>query len=218
MPSTRTLRVRPAQAPTPPNINRSTVPKGPRRRPQSIAPLPLPPATVPVAQLLARVFPDADDETRKVALSNMIQSEGSRKAGLALLQDVYNKLNTYPVEGAKLPPASVALRTIDIGPHAIFYHRTYPAEVQADHPFLWSFYIGRAGQGRGSIITDWSKQNVVFSIQSGREMWENISTLVVLPRATIRVSYLDSSGGITQEELVFPADPRETPIASHQLG
>jgi hypothetical protein len=107
MPSTRTLRVRPAQAPAPPNINRSTVPKGPRRRPQvslsqiaagptthlhalpqSIAPLPLPPATVPVAQLLARVFPDADDETRKVALSNMIRSEGSRKASLALLQDV----------------------------------------------------------------------------------------------------------------------------------
>ncbi|KAJ7820445.1 hypothetical protein B0H14DRAFT_2599949 [Mycena olivaceomarginata] len=88
---------------------------------------------------------------------------------------------------------------------------------QAAHPFLWSFYIGHAGKGWGSIIADCAQENVVFSIQSGRGKWQNISTLVVLPRTTIRVSYLDSRGAATQEELVFPSDPREAPITSHYL-
>jgi hypothetical protein len=67
--------------------------------PQPIAPLPLPPATVPAAQLLARLFPDADDEARQASLDNTIRSEGSREAGLALLQRAYNMFNTCPVEG-----------------------------------------------------------------------------------------------------------------------
>ncbi|KAJ7699185.1 hypothetical protein B0H14DRAFT_3035952 [Mycena olivaceomarginata] len=166
--------------------------------PQPIAPLPLPPATVPAAQLLARLFPDADDEARQASLDNTIRSEGSREAGLALLQRAYNMFNTCPVEGASLPPAGVALRNIDIGPHTIFYHPTYPAEMQADRAFTWSFYIGRAGQGRGSIMTDWSQKNIVFRIQIGWGMWEKFSTLL--------------------EELIFPADPCETPVASHQLA
>ncbi|KAJ7809112.1 hypothetical protein B0H14DRAFT_2867633 [Mycena olivaceomarginata] len=225
MSSTRTLRVRPAKAHpsfgsrarTPPKTNRSTVQR-PRARPQPIAPLPLPPATVPAAQLLARLFPDADDEARQASLEDTIRSEGSREAGLALLQRAYNMFNTCPVEGAPLPPAGVALKSINIGLHTIFYHTTYPPEMQADRTFTWSFYIGRAGQGRGSIITDWSQQNIVFRIQIGWGTWEKFSTLLVLPRTTIRVSYPDSSGGIAQEELIFPADPRETPVASHQLA
>ncbi|KAJ7718882.1 hypothetical protein B0H14DRAFT_3010558, partial [Mycena olivaceomarginata] len=183
MSSTRTLRVRPAKAHrsvgsrarAPLKTNRSTVQR-PRARPQPIAPLPLPTATVPAAQLLARLFPDADDEARLASLDDTIRSEGSREAGLALLQRAYDMFNTCPVEGAPLPPAG-------------------------------SFYIGRAGQGRGSIITDWSQQNIVFRIQIGWGTWEKFSTLLVLPRTTIRVSYPDGSGGIAQEELIFPADP-----------
>ncbi|KAJ7903879.1 hypothetical protein B0H13DRAFT_2335081 [Mycena leptocephala] len=159
--------------------------------------------TVPVAQLLARVFPHADFKARNNALRQLVQGEGSKQAALAVLQYAYNNLNLYPVEGAKSPPADVALKSIDIGPHTIFYHRTYPVEVQAAHPFLWSFYIGHAGKGRGSIITDCAQENVVFSIQNGGGKWQNISMLVVLPRTTIRVSYLDSRGAATQEELVL---------------
>ncbi|KAJ6510307.1 hypothetical protein C8R47DRAFT_1208338 [Mycena vitilis] len=36
----------------------------------AVAPLPLPPATVPAAQLLARLFPDADDEARQASLDD----------------------------------------------------------------------------------------------------------------------------------------------------
>ncbi|KAJ7854824.1 hypothetical protein B0H14DRAFT_3865406 [Mycena olivaceomarginata] len=186
-----------------------------KKSPQPFTPQPPPPVTVPVVQLLARVFPHADFKARNDALRQLVQGEGSKQAALAVLQYAYNNLNLYPVEGAKRPPADVALKSIDIGPHTIFYHRTYPVEVQAAHPFLWSFYIGHAGKGRGSIIADCAQENVVFSIQSGRGKWQNISTLVVLPRTTIRVSYLDSRGAATQEELVFPSDPREAPITSH---
>ncbi|KAJ7846802.1 hypothetical protein B0H13DRAFT_2362741 [Mycena leptocephala] len=150
-------------------------------------------------------------------VTQLVQGEGSKQAALAVLQYAYKNLNLYPVEGAKRPPADVALKSIDIGPHTIFYHRNYPVEVQAAHPFLWSFYIGHAGKGRGLIITDCAQENVFFSIQSGRGKWQNISTLVVLPRTTIRVSHLDSRGAATQEELVFPSDPREAPITSHHL-
>ncbi|KAJ7822721.1 hypothetical protein B0H14DRAFT_2827788 [Mycena olivaceomarginata] len=175
MSSKRTLRVRPtkahpsfgSRARAPPETNRSTAQR-PRARPQPIAPLPLPPATVPAAQLLARLFPDADDEARQASLDNTIRSEGSREAGLAYCNVPTICLNTCPVEGASLPPAGVALRSIDIGPHTIFYHPTYPAEMQADRAFTWSF------------------------------------TLAVLEK--------------DGEELIFPADPCETPVASHQLA
>ncbi|KAJ7869505.1 hypothetical protein B0H14DRAFT_2727397, partial [Mycena olivaceomarginata] len=131
-------------------------------------------------------FPDADDETRKVALSNMIRSEGSRKAGLALLQDVYNKLNTYPVEGAKLPRLASLSGPLILARTPFFITRTYPAEVQAgSHHFSGPLYIGRAGQDGVRLSQDWSQQNVVFSIQSGRGMWANISTWVVLQRSMI---------------------------------
>ncbi|KAJ7869262.1 hypothetical protein B0H14DRAFT_2571872 [Mycena olivaceomarginata] len=194
------------------------VPPSPISKKRSpFTPRPPPPVTVPVAQLLARVFPHADFKARNDALRQLVQGEGGKQAALAVLQYAYNSLNLYPVEGAKRPPADVALKSIDIGPHTSFYHRTYPVEMQAAHPFLWSFYIVHAGKRRGTIITDCAQKNVVFSIQSGRGKWQNISTLVVLPRTTIRVSYPDSRGAATQEELVFPSDPREAPITSHHL-
>lgn len=108
---------------------------------QPFTPQPPPPVTLPVAQLLARVFPHADFKARNDALRQLVQGEGRKQAALAVLQYAYNNLNLYPVEGvcipitilrweklmlfqAKHPPADVALKSIDIGPHTIFYHRT----------------------------------------------------------------------------------------------
>ncbi|KAJ7847946.1 hypothetical protein B0H14DRAFT_3674353 [Mycena olivaceomarginata] len=174
MPSTRSLRVRATPAAT--NRRSRTGPKAnpsqtdPYPLPEPVAPLVLPTANIPLEELLAHVFPDVDAQAQEKAFRDMIQSEGSKKAAVALLQSVYNNLNKYPVEGAKLPPTGVALRTINTGPHAIFYHRTYPAEVEADHPFFWSFYVGCAGKGPGSIITDFRSKILSSALRTDGEL------------------------------------------------
>ncbi|KAJ6609549.1 hypothetical protein B0H10DRAFT_2063816 [Mycena sp. CBHHK59/15] len=170
----------------PPKDKRSTGPRrthAPRRSP--IAPLPLPPATVPAAQLLARVMPDANDQARQAFLDDTIRSEGSREAGLALVQRAYDMLNTCPAVGVRYPSASVTARNAD---------------------------------RRDSILTDWSQHGIVFRIRSGWGTWEECPTLVILPCTTIRVSYPDGGSGTAEVQLIFPPDPRETPIASHQLA
>jgi hypothetical protein len=62
-------------------------------------PLVLPSANVPLEELLARVLPDVDAQAREKAFKDMIRSEGSEKAAVALFQSVYNNLIKYPVEG-----------------------------------------------------------------------------------------------------------------------
>ncbi|KAJ7930185.1 hypothetical protein B0H13DRAFT_2309882 [Mycena leptocephala] len=79
-------------------------PRSPKKGPQPFTPRPPPSVTVPVAQLLARVFPHADFKARNDALRQLVQGEGSKQAALAVLQYAYNNLNLYPVEGPNALP------------------------------------------------------------------------------------------------------------------
>ncbi|KAJ7788673.1 hypothetical protein B0H14DRAFT_3503919 [Mycena olivaceomarginata] len=103
MPSTRSLRVRATAASA--NKGPRTGPKAnpsqtdPYPLPHPVVPLVLPSANVPLEELLARVLPDVDAQAREKAFNDMIRSEGSKKAAVALFQSVYNNLIKYPVEG-----------------------------------------------------------------------------------------------------------------------
>ncbi|KAJ7021982.1 hypothetical protein C8F04DRAFT_1194940 [Mycena alexandri] len=173
-----------------------------------------PPATLTVPAVVAAVLPNAKDH--RAIFAETIENEGSYEAAVAYFEDFYKVVNSGVVFGAALPPPDVILSSIDVGRLTVFYHSTFPADLQRGNAFTWNFYIGLRGAGAHSIMSDWSKRGIVVRIPGLARKWEECQVLIVLACTRVRISYPEGTGATTHE-LVFPPDPNEADIPVHYL-
>ncbi|KAJ6469046.1 hypothetical protein C8R47DRAFT_1151032 [Mycena vitilis] len=114
------------------------------------------------------------------------------------------------VFGLEKPPLRAHVTEVSVGPLAIFYHPG-PNHLDLGAPFVWSAYIGLAGQGQRSIIptADWDKHRYHIRVEiMHNSNWEACRMLLVTPLTRARLTYNDLNGQRTTEEIIFPPSPR----------
>ncbi|KAJ7890398.1 hypothetical protein B0H13DRAFT_2666015 [Mycena leptocephala] len=160
---------------------------------------------------------NVDPKEHRTIFEDVIKNEGSYEAAVAYFEDIRQVVESGAVFGASLPPPGHILKSVDIGPLAIFYHSTFPAHLQQGNYFTWNFYIGSIGAGEESIMPDWSKRGIVVRILGLTGRWEECLILTIRASTRVRISYSDDTRGTTTHELVFPPDPSEASIDVHYL-
>ncbi|KAJ7129605.1 hypothetical protein C8R44DRAFT_872851 [Mycena epipterygia] len=125
---------------------------------QQVPPKPLLP--VAITEYLATTLPDASPQQQQDLFDGAINTEGGFEAAVTFS----NVSTTSPLLVSL--PANAEVNYTDVGPFTIFYHSTYPHH-QENNQFMRNFYIGRRGQGIGSIMPDWAQQGIVVRISDG---------------------------------------------------
>ncbi|KAJ7677456.1 hypothetical protein B0H17DRAFT_1079222 [Mycena rosella] len=191
------------------------------------------PKPVSVPELLAVLLPDGDARQRRELLEDMISVQGSHDAAIASLRPTYDVIKAGTVIGvrpcrrhcsgvtssasqAPSPPPNTEVKYADVGPFRIFYHSTFPRNIQNSNPFTWSFYIGQRGQGQDSIMPNWSQHGITIRIPDLTGKWADCPVLTILPSTRVRIVYSEDRTQVTRE-VVFPPDPKETSITVHYL-
>ncbi|KAJ7249731.1 hypothetical protein B0H12DRAFT_1121563 [Mycena haematopus] len=173
------------------------------------------PVIIPLApHILDAVLPNTTDAERMQSFRDIVDAKGSVAAAKAYLERHYEFLKTGVVIGAARPPPNAIIHRTNVGPLRLFYHSTFPADLQENSPFSWNLYIGLANRDEESIMPDWEDHGILVEIPNLIGHWERCGALTLLPSTRVRITYPDSSrrGRNFKEEIILPGDPKDVHI------
>ncbi|KAJ6483471.1 hypothetical protein DFH09DRAFT_1164131 [Mycena vulgaris] len=162
-----------------------------------------------VPAVVAAIYPDASAAQQLEIFQNCAEHAGPEVAE-RFFQECLATIRSGIVFGAPVPPPGVELRRVNLEHLQIFYHSTFPEDLQGSNPFTWNFYIGLRGKGPESIIKDLGPAGIAVTIVGLTGKWEACNVLTVMERTRARISYTGRRPFI--REIEFPADPRAPPV------
>jgi len=136
--------------------------------------------------------------------------------------NMLEKVQSAPIVGSAYPPPeSDPLRSFTLGEYQIHFHPSIPKRVRDEHPFSWSFYIGRSGKSPPDGIipaAEYEKEKIsvkLAGIVEGR--WQSCNFPVVEPHGRVRLEYTRQGKQITHDVQFPPAPKEQEQITFHRL-